>query len=650
MILPSTLVYPANFINHFVPLRSIFNLSMSDSDTKSNQVTPQPDALSHDNGVNSVKQSSLESTLAIVPVVVAPKVRRQRVGRTLMRRAPRTNTSNAPEVLDEKPSLPFDTTVQLDSRKAVESVFEHVLSGEYDHLEVDVLSAKPASVFNLENDSLVPALDKTEDVEVFSGQDSTKRVLAPDSDVPKIQKVLAQAGIGSRRDLEQMISDGRITVNGQIAHIGQRIGRRDRIQVDGKPVHLRVNPGRCRVLAYHKPVGEVVTYSDPQQRPTVFRRLPFLAHGKWQSVGRLDLNTEGLLLFTNFGELANRLMHPRFGLEREYAVRVLGRLSEENRKQLLSGVDIEGQCAAFSQITDGGGEGANHWYRVVIHEGRNREVRKLFDTVGLAVSRLIRIRYGSVVLPRGLKRSGWIDLTPDDIEHLFSVTGLVNSARIGSFSRGERRTQVEQATTNSMPPNSKTKQPSPRSSREFIPNPLQQTYDQRAFKADQRRPRHRIDDEGPIPNPLIQNFDKRAVQGGKPFKRSFNENFRIPDPLQQTYDKREHLPRSDYFDDDLLGQEGQEGPIPNPLQQTYDQRLNPRSNKPKSSKTSGRGINARNRNSQDKAISSEFSSKPRERVRGSSMQPDPMRTSVGYVGGDAVLGNKAKSNRRLRRR
>jgi 23S rRNA pseudouridine2605 synthase len=242
-----------------------------------------------------------------------------------------------------------------------------------------------------------------------------KRVLMPEPDAPKLQKVLAQAGIGSRRDMEQLIEEGRITVNGEPAHVGQRISFGDQLRIDGKAIKARIVPAPPRVLAYHKPAGEVVTHDDPQHRPTVFRRLPRLAQGKWQSVGRLDINTEGLLLFTNSGELANQLMHPRFAVEREYAVRVLGVVEEAERARLLGGVDIDGQEAAFKSIEDGGGEGANRWYRVVITEGRNREVRRLFEAVGHAVSRLIRVRYGSVVLPRGLRRGVWVDLDEADV-------------------------------------------------------------------------------------------------------------------------------------------------------------------------------------------------------------------------------------------
>ncbi len=245
-----------------------------------------------------------------------------------------------------------------------------------------------------------------------------KRVLLPQAESPKLHKVLAQAGMGSRLEMEQLILEGRISVNNEPAHIGQRVQYGDSVKVNGKPVRFRIEPPPARVIAYHKPVGEVVTNDDPQNRPTVFRRLPKLYQGKWQSVGRLDLNTEGLLLFTSSGELANQLMHPRFGLEREYAVRVLGALSKEEKQRLLDGVKLDDGMAAFGSIEDGGGEGSNCWYRVTISEGRNREVRRMLEAVGHAVSRLIRIRYGAMLLPRGLKRGGWMELDERDIEAL----------------------------------------------------------------------------------------------------------------------------------------------------------------------------------------------------------------------------------------
>lgn len=256
-----------------------------------------------------------------------------------------------------------------------------------------------------------------------------KRVLLPQMETPKLHKVLAQAGLGSRLEMEQLILEGRISVNNEPAHVGQRIQYGDQIKVNGKPVRYRIDPPPPRVIAYHKPVGEVVTHDDPQNRPTVFRKLPRLVQGKWQSVGRLDLNTEGLLLFTSSGELANNLMHPRFGLEREYAVRVLGALSNEEKTRLLDGVQLDDGIGAFGSIEDGGGEGSNCWYRVTISEGRNREVRRMLEAVGHAVSRLIRIRYGAMMLPRGLRRGAWMELDDRDIQALLKAAGAERSVK-----------------------------------------------------------------------------------------------------------------------------------------------------------------------------------------------------------------------------
>ena len=280
----------------------------------------------------------------------------------------------------------------------------------------------------------VPVSDPSPFLDIISGQFDAedvgeleeappKRVLAPQAETPKLHKVLAQSGMGSRLEMEQLILEGRISVNNEPAHIGQRIQFGDTIKVNGKPIRFRIEPPAARVIAYHKPAGEVVTHDDPQNRPTVFRRLPKLPQGKWQSVGRLDLNTEGLLLFTSSGDLANKLMHPRFGLEREYAVRVLGALSAEEKKTLLAGVMLDDGLAQFGAIEDGGGEGSNCWYRVTISEGRNREVRRMIEAVGHAVSRLIRIRYGAMVLPRGLKRGEWMELDQADIGALAQAAG-----------------------------------------------------------------------------------------------------------------------------------------------------------------------------------------------------------------------------------
>ena len=223
--------------------------------------------------------------------------------------------------------------------------------------------------------------------------------------------------------------EGRISVNNEPAHIGQRIQYSDHVKVNGKPIRFRIEAPPTRVIAYHKPAGEVVTHDDPQNRPTVFRKLPKLYQGKWQSVGRLDLNTEGLLLFSSSGDLANNLMHPRFGLEREYAVRVLGKLNKEEKQKLLDGVQLDDGMAQFGSIEDGGGEGANCWYRVTISEGRNREVRRMFESVGHAVSRLIRIRYGAMMLPRGLKRGAWMELGETDIRALMSAVSASSKPR-----------------------------------------------------------------------------------------------------------------------------------------------------------------------------------------------------------------------------
>jgi 23S rRNA pseudouridine2605 synthase len=252
-----------------------------------------------------------------------------------------------------------------------------------------------------------------------------RRDLTADDDAPKLHKVLAEAGLGSRRDMEELIVAGRVSVNGEPAHIGQRILPTDAVRINGKLIQRRVNNNKPpRVLVYHKPAGEIVSHDDPEGRPSVFDRLPTMKTGKWLAVGRLDFNTEGLLLFTTSGDLANRLMHPRYNIDREYAVRTLGELEEGMRQKLLAGVELEDGVAAFSKIVDGGGEGVNRWYRVVIGEGRNREVRRMFEAVGLTVSRLIRTRYGAMTLPTGLKRGRWEELEDNDVRALMSAFGI----------------------------------------------------------------------------------------------------------------------------------------------------------------------------------------------------------------------------------
>ena len=257
-----------------------------------------------------------------------------------------------------------------------------------------------------------------------SRQKKVKRELSAEDDAPKLHKVLADAGLGSRRDMEELIIAGRVSVNGEPAHIGQRILSTDQVRINGKLLQRKVTKSLPKVMLYHKPAGEIVSRDDPEKRPSVFDNLPSLKNSKWLAVGRLDFNTEGLLLFTNNGDLANRLMHPRYNIEREYAVRTLGELEEGMRQKLLAGVDLGDGIGQFSNIADGGGEGINKWYRVTIGEGRNREVRRMFESVGLTVSRLIRTRYGVITLPQNLKRGRWDELDDNDVRNLMRLSGL----------------------------------------------------------------------------------------------------------------------------------------------------------------------------------------------------------------------------------
>jgi 23S rRNA pseudouridine2605 synthase len=240
----------------------------------------------------------------------------------------------------------------------------------------------------------------------------------------KLHKALAQAGLGSRREMEELVRAGRVTVNGTPALIGARVGPNDVIQVNGRTLARAAESAPARVLLYYKPEGEIVSHDDPEGRPSVFDRLPPPRGGKWLAVGRLDINTSGLLILTTSGELANRMTHPRYEVEREYAVRVLGRLSPDQQAKLPSGVPLDDGVARCDSVEDRGGEGANHWYHVVLREGRNREVRRLFEAVGLKVSRLMRVRFGAIALPRGLKRGGFLELSRRETRELLGSLGL----------------------------------------------------------------------------------------------------------------------------------------------------------------------------------------------------------------------------------
>ncbi|MDL2058528.1 pseudouridine synthase [Mesosutterella sp. AGMB02718] len=255
----------------------------------------------------------------------------------------------------------------------------------------------------------------------------------------KLQKVLADAGLGSRRSMEAVIAGGRVRVNGKMARLGQRVMPGDCIELDGKPVERPALKDRVpRVLLYNKPMGEIVSMKDPQGRRSVFESLPAAGEGRWISVGRLDFNTEGLLIFTTSGELANLLMHPRYAIEREYLARVSGALSDEQGQRLVDGVQLEDGPAHFSHISDQGGTGVNHWYLVRLSEGRNREVRRMFEAVGFTVSRLIRVRFGEVDLPRGLHRGQYAEMNPEWIQKwILSLRSREAKApERGEFTRG----------------------------------------------------------------------------------------------------------------------------------------------------------------------------------------------------------------------
>ncbi len=246
----------------------------------------------------------------------------------------------------------------------------------------------------------------------------------------KLQKVLAQAGFGSRRMMEEWIVNGRVSVNGEAATLGMRVREGDLVKAERRTIRVGETAHSARVLLYHKPEGEIVSRDDPEKRSSVFEKLPKLRGQKWIAIGRLDFNTSGLLIFTTSGELANRLMHPRFEVEREYAVRVQGKMTEDQLNQVLKhGVELEDGSVKFEKLEDQGGEGFNHWYRVMLKEGRNRIVRRTFDALGLPVSRLMRIRFGIINLPPRLKRGMTAELGAAEVDQVLDWSGIITASK-----------------------------------------------------------------------------------------------------------------------------------------------------------------------------------------------------------------------------
>jgi 23S rRNA pseudouridine2605 synthase len=335
-------------------------------------------------------------------------------------RAPRRRKSPAPEAVTTDVQATEDPAAATSAKSAPRNGRRVPASAE---------SEKEA-------DLALAYLDKTAKMSQRLG-----KYLSSEAIMPKLHKVLAEAGVGSRREMEELIVAGRVSVNGEPAHIGQRVAENDQVRVNGRLVTRPSASKPPRVILYHKPAGEIVSHDDPEGRATVFARLPKMRVGKWLSVGRLDLNTEGLLILTTSGDLANRLMHPRYGAEREYAVRVLGELGDEQQASLVKGIELEDGLAQFGSLDYLGGEGSNRWYRATLNEGRNREVRRMFEAAGVTVSRLIRTRFGEVVLPRNLRRGRWEELDGSLVMALMLQLGLLRDddtdGRAGS--RGERQ-------------------------------------------------------------------------------------------------------------------------------------------------------------------------------------------------------------------
>lgn len=349
----------------------------------------------------SEEQKEVEMSLALSEKEPETKKVRKSPVRSRLRLKKRTETQEEMPLSTEAAPLAEETVAEGVQTSFVGAVEEPGVGLPEDSDEETARSFSSEKIFD-------PIVQKR-------GKRAVKKALVAQSE--KLHKVLADAGMGSRRDMEQLILEGRISVNGEPAHLGQRVLATDVVRMNGRIIKREVSAeGKKkppRVIVYNKPAGEIVSQDDPEERPSVFEHLPKVSHGRWISVGRLDFNTEGLLLFTTSGELANRLMHPRYSVERQYAVRAAGTMTDEARTALTTGVELEDGPANFSSIEDKGGEGVNRWYLVTINEGRNREVRRLFAAVGLTVSRLIRVRYGAVHLPHSLARGKTFELKPD---------------------------------------------------------------------------------------------------------------------------------------------------------------------------------------------------------------------------------------------
>ena len=343
-----------------------------------------------------------------------------------------------------------DENVQTSIVNPVLKALEEAQSKEW-NVDQDAESNEPEESVNHYQFANVNELPLSMRDEVWSDLDGLDDEVE-DEDTVKLHKVLADAGMGSRREMEDLIIQGRVSVNSMPAHIGQRIGATDQVRINGKIVHRKIQTKPPRVLMYHKPTGEIVSQSDPEGRPTVFDRLPKAKNGRWIAVGRLDFNTEGLLLFTTSGELANRLMHPRYGIEREYAVRILGELEHDQAQLLKNGVALDDGVAKFLRLADGGGDGANRWYHVALTEGKNREVRRMFEAVGHMVSRLIRTRYGIFVLPPRLRRGQYEEVPTDQVVQLMKMAGLKTAnLAFGNNNKSSQRSSDRQQDSHGQP-------------------------------------------------------------------------------------------------------------------------------------------------------------------------------------------------------